>query len=443
MSTADTKHRLDEIEKQLANLVEEQTVIKAKWDSEKQLIQSSRSLKSQIEELRVQAEEFERQGDYGKVAEIRYGKTVAIERELEENRLKIEEKKASGDLIMKEEIDAEDIADIVSKWTGIPLSKMLQSERQKLLLIEDELHKRVIGQEEAVSAVSEAVKRSRAGMGDDKRPIGSFIFLGPTGVGKTELARTLADYLFDDEDAMIRIDMSEYMEAHTVSRLVGAPPGYVGYEEGGQLTEAVRRKPFSVVLLDEIEKSHPDVFNILLQILDDGRLTDSKGRTVNFKNTIIIMTSNIGAQLIQSEMEKMGKLDGMTRDNVLSGLQEKLVQLLKQQVRPEFLNRIDEVILFTPLTREDLKKIVLIQFDHIKATAMRQRISLIISDAAIAWLSDAGFDPAFGARPLKRVMQRKITNRISELILSGAVQEGESVTIDMAGGEITVVKSAA
>ncbi len=443
MSTADTKHRLDEIEKQLANLVEEQTVIKAKWDSEKQLIQSSRSLKSQIEELRVQAEEFERQGDYGKVAEIRYGKTIAIERELEENRLKIEEKKASGDLIMKEEIDAEDIADIVSKWTGIPLSKMLQSERQKLLFIEDELHKRVIGQEEAVTAVSEAVKRSRAGMGDDKRPIGSFIFLGPTGVGKTELARTLADYLFDDEDAMIRIDMSEYMEAHTVSRLVGAPPGYVGYEEGGQLTEAVRRKPFSVVLLDEIEKAHPDVFNILLQILDDGRLTDSKGRTVNFKNTIIIMTSNIGAQMIQSEMEKMGKMDGMTRDNMLSSLQEKLFQLLKQQVRPEFLNRIDEVILFTPLTREDLKKIVLIQFDHIKATAMRQRISLTISDAAICWLSDAGFDPAFGARPLKRVMQRKITNRISELILSGAVQEGESVSIDIGGGEITVVKSAA
>ena len=323
------------------------------------------------------------------------------------------------------------------------LSKMLQSERQKLLFIEDELHKRVIGQEEAVTAVSEAVKRSRAGMGDDKRPIGSFIFLGPTGVGKTELARTLADYLFDDEDAMIRIDMSEYMEAHTVSRLVGAPPGYVGYEEGGQLTEAVRRKPFSVVLLDEIEKAHPDVFNILLQILDDGRLTDSKGRTVNFKNTIIIMTSNIGAQMIQSEMEKMGKMDGMTRDNMLSSLQEKLFQLLKQQVRPEFLNRIDEVILFTPLTREDLKKIVLIQFDHIKATAMRQRISLTISDAAICWLSDAGFDPAFGARPLKRVMQRKITNRISELILSGAVQEGESVSIDIGGGEITVVKSAA
>ncbi len=440
MSTADTKQRLDEIEKQLANLIEEQTVIKAKWDSEKALIQSSRNLKSQLEDLRVQAEEFERQGDYGKVAEIRYGKTVTIEREIEENRLKIEAKKASGDLIMKEEIDAEDIADIVSKWTGIPLSKMLQSERQKLLLIEDELHKRVIGQEEAVRVVSEAVKRSRAGMGDEKRPIGSFIFLGPTGVGKTELARTLADYLFDDEDAMIRIDMSEYMEAHNVSRLVGAPPGYVGYEEGGQLTEAVRRKPFSVVLLDEIEKAHPDVFNILLQILDDGRLTDSKGRTVNFKNTIIIMTSNIGAQLIQSEMENM---DGLNRDNVLSGLQEKLFQLLKQKVRPEFLNRIDEVILFTPLTREDLKKIVLIQFDHIRATAMRQRINLTISEAAIAWLSDAGFDPAFGARPLKRVMQRKITNKISELILSGRVKEGEAVAIDMSGGEISVVKSAA
>ena len=317
---------------------------------------------------------------------------------------------------------------------------MLQSERQKLLLIEDELHKRVIGQDEAVTAVSEAVKRSRAGMGDEKRPIGSFIFLGPTGVGKTELARTLADYLFDDEDSMIRIDMSEYMEAHTVSRLVGAPPGYVGYEEGGQLTEAVRRKPFSVVLLDEIEKAHPDVFNILLQILDDGRLTDSKGRTVNFKNTIIIMTSNIGAQMIQSEMEKM---EGMNRDTVLSGLQEKLFLLLKQKVRPEFLNRIDEVILFTPLTREDLKKIVLIQFEHIKATAMRQRITLTISDAAVAWLSDAGFDPAFGARPLKRVMQRKITNKISAFILSGEVREGESVTIDVSGGEITVVKSAA
>jgi ATP-dependent Clp protease ATP-binding subunit ClpB len=440
MSTADTKQRLEEIEKQLANLSEEQRVIKAKWDSEKELIKASRDLQSQIEQLRVQAEEFERQGDYGKVAEIRYGKTVQIERELEENRRKIEEKKTTGDLIMKEDIDAEDIADIVSKWTGIPVSKMLQSERQKLLHIEEELHRRVIGQDDAVNAVSDAVKRSRAGMGDEKRPIGSFIFLGPTGVGKTELARTLAEYLFDDEDAMIRIDMSEYMESHTVSRLVGAPPGYVGYEEGGQLTEAVRRKPFCVLLLDEIEKAHPDVFNILLQILDDGRLTDSKGRTVNFKNCIIIMTSNIGAQMIQAEMEK---IDGADRENLLSGLQDKLFQLLKQKVRPEFLNRIDEIILFTPLTKDDLKKIVTIQFDRISATALRQHISLTISDAAIEWLSNAGFDPAFGARPLKRVMQRKITNRISELILSGEVQEGDKVTVDLSQGELSLRKVAA
>ncbi len=438
MSTADTKQRLEEIEKQLANLSEEQRLIKAKWDSEKELIKASRDLKSQLEQLRVQAEEYERQGDYGKVAEIRYGKIVQIERELEENRQKIEEKKSTGDLIMKEEIDAEDIADIVSKWTGIPLSKMLQSERQKLLHIEDELHRRVIGQDDAVNAVSDAVKRSRAGMGDEKRPIGSFIFLGPTGVGKTELARTLAEYLFDDEDAMIRIDMSEYMESHTVSRLVGAPPGYIGYEEGGQLTEAVRRKPFCVVLLDEIEKAHPDVFNILLQILDDGRLTDSKGHTVNFKNSIIIMTSNIGAQLIQAEMEKM---DGVNREAILSGLQDKLFQLLKQKVRPEFLNRIDEIILFSPLTKTDLRKIVLIQFDRIRATALRQHIDLSISDAALDWISNAGFDPAFGARPLKRVMQRKITNRLSELILSGEVQEGDNVTIDIAGNELTVSKT--
>ncbi|KUL33123.1 AAA family ATPase [Chlorobium limicola] len=437
MSTTDTRQRLQEIEKQLANLVEEQTTIKAQWDSEKELIKASRDLKSELEQLRVESEEFERQGNYGKVAEIRYGSIARIEKQIDENRQKIEEKKASGDLIMKEEIDAEDIADIVSRWTGIPVSKMLQSERLKLLGIEDELHKRVIGQDEAVSAVSEAVKRSRAGMGDEKRPIGSFIFLGPTGVGKTELARTLADYLFDDEDALIRIDMSEYMESHNVSRLVGAPPGYVGYEEGGQLTEAVRRKPFSVVLLDEIEKAHPDVFNILLQILDDGRLTDSKGHTVNFKNTIIIMTSNIGAQLIQSEMEKM---DGMNRDSVLSGLQEKLFLMLKQRVRPEFLNRIDEIILFTPLSREDLRQIVEVQFSRIRATAMRQHIALEITPAALDWLANAGFDPAFGARPLKRVMQRKITNRISELILSGSVQENDQVRIDLSDGELTVVK---
>jgi ATP-dependent Clp protease ATP-binding subunit ClpA len=437
MNTADTRQRLLDIEKQIASLKEEQATVKAQWEAEKELIQTSRKLKSDIEELRVQAENYERSGDYGKVAEIRYGKIAQIQKELEENSRKIEARQASGDLIMKEEIDSGDIADIVSRWTGILVSKMLQSERQKLLGIEAELHRRVVGQEEAVRAVSDAVKRSRAGMGDEKRPIGSFIFLGPTGVGKTELARTLAEYLFNDDEALIRIDMSEYMEAHTVSRLVGAPPGYVGYEEGGQLTEAVRRKPFAVVLLDEIEKAHPDVFNILLQILDDGRLTDSKGRTVNFKNTIIIMTSNIGAQLIQSEMEH---LEGRDADVVLAGLQDKLFQLLKQQVRPEFLNRIDEVILFTPLTRENLREIVTIQFNRIRATALRQRISLEISDDALMWLARTGFDPAFGARPLKRVIQRHITNRISEMILSGQVSEGDTVEIGLEGDSMTMSK---
>ena len=437
MNTADTRQRLLDIEKQIASLREEQATVKAQWDAEKELIHTSRRLKSELEELRVQAENYERTGDYGKVAEIRYGKIAQIEKELEENNRKIEARQASGDLIMKEEIDSGDIADIVSRWTGIPVSKMLQSERQKLLGIEAELHRRVVGQEEAVRAVSDAVKRSRAGMGDEKRPIGSFIFLGPTGVGKTELARTLAEYLFNDDEALIRIDMSEYMESHTVSRLVGAPPGYVGYEEGGQLTEAVRRKPFSVVLLDEIEKAHPDVFNILLQILDDGRLTDSKGRTVNFKNTIIIMTSNIGAQLIQSEMEQ---IDGRDADAVLGGLQEKLFQLLKQQVRPEFLNRIDEVILFTPLTRENLREIVTIQFNRIREMARRQRITLEISDDALMWLARAGFDPAFGARPLKRVMQRQITNKLSEMILSGQIGEDDTVEIGLEGDAITMQK---
>jgi len=437
MNNADTRQRLADIEKQIASLKEEQATVKAQWEAEKELIHGSRNLKEKLEDLRVEAENYERSGDYGKVAEIRYGKIAEIEKELEENNRKIEARQASGDLIMKEEIDSDDIADIVSRWTGIPVSKMLQSERQKLLGIEDELHRRVVGQDEAVRAVSDAVKRSRAGMGDEKRPIGSFIFLGPTGVGKTELARTLAEYLFDDEDALIRIDMSEYMEAHTVSRLVGAPPGYVGYEEGGQLTEAVRRKPFSVVLLDEIEKAHPDVFNILLQILDDGRLTDSKGRTVNFKNTIIIMTSNIGAQLIQSEMEQ---IDGRDSETVLEGLQEKLFQLLKQQVRPEFLNRIDEVILFTPLTQENLREIVTIQFNIIKAMAARQRITLEITDEALMWLARTGFDPAFGARPLKRVMQRQITNHLSEMILAGQAGEDDTVEISLENDTIAMKK---
>ncbi|RNA65610.1 AAA family ATPase [Prosthecochloris sp. ZM_2] len=438
MNSSDTRQRLEDIERQLADLHEEQRRIKARWEAEKELIQSSRRLKSELEDLRVKAEEYERNGDYGKVAEIRYGKIAAREKELEDNKARIEQKQQSGDLLMKEEIDAEDIADIVSRWTGIPVSKMLQSEREKLLHIEDELHRRVIGQDNAVRAVSDAVKRSRAGMGDEKKPIGSFIFLGPTGVGKTELARTLAEYLFDDEDAMIRIDMSEYMESHTVSRLVGAPPGYVGYEEGGQLTEAVRRKPFSVVLLDEIEKAHPDVFNILLQILDDGRLTDSKGHTVNFKNTIIIMTSNIGAQMIQGEMERLG---GDNREEMLEELQDKLFQLLKQQVRPEFLNRIDEIILFTPLTKENIQRIVSVQFDMIRKLAQRQRIDLALDDDAQQRLAEAGFDPAFGARPLKRVMQRMITNKLSEMILAGSVQEGDTVNVTTRNGDIVLVRT--
>ncbi len=439
MNSSDTRKRLEEIEKQLADLHEEQRRIKARWDAEKELIQASRGLKSELEELRLQAEEFERSGEYGKVAEIRYGRVAELEKEIEANKEEIEKKQASGELLMKEEIEGDDIADIVSRWTGIPVSKMLQSERQKLLHIADELHRRVVGQDKAVQAVSDAVKRSRAGMGDEKRPIGSFIFLGPTGVGKTELARTLAEYLFDDEDALIRIDMSEYMESHTVSRLVGAPPGYVGHEEGGQLTEAVRRKPFSVVLLDEIEKAHPDVFNILLQILDDGRLTDSKGHTVNFKNTIVIMTSNIGAQLIQSEMEK---IDAENREQILETLQDKLFQLLKQQVRPEFLNRIDEVILFTPLSREDLEQIVTIQFDRIRELALRQNITLKLDREALLWLSGAGFDPAFGARPLKRVMQRNITNKLSEMILEGSVGEGDTVSVVTDNGAISLRKAA-
>ncbi len=437
MNTADTRQRLQDIEKQIASLKEAQATVKAQWEAEKELIQASRSLKSELEELRVEAENYERSGDYGKVAEIRYGKIAQLEKDLAENAAKVEARQASGELILKEEIDASDIADIVSRWTGIPVSKMLQSERQKLLGIEDELHHRVIGQHEAVRAVSEAVKRSRAGMGDEKRPIGSFIFLGPTGVGKTELARALANYLFDDDDAMIRIDMSEYMESHAVSRLVGAPPGYVGYEEGGQLTEAVRRKPFSVVLLDEIEKAHPDVFNILLQILDDGRLTDSKGRTVNFKNTIIIMTSNIGAQLIQAEMERLGETPD---EQAMEQLQEKLLQILKQSVRPEFLNRIDEIILFRPLTRDNLKEIVTIQFNRIRELASRQHLQLDIDEDALMWLARAGFDPAFGARPLKRVMQRQITNRLSELILAGQVEEGDTVSISLDGDTISMAK---
>jgi len=431
MPVKDTLHqdietRLAEIDQQLETLREQQGQIQAKWQSQKALIMSIRKLKSDIENAKVNAEEFERQGNYGKVAELRYGKISQLEKELEQGKKQVEALRASGDMLMKEDIESKDIADVVSKWTGIPVMKMLQSERQKILNIEDELRKRVIGQHEAIHAISEAVKRARAGLSDEKRPIGSFIFLGTTGVGKTELARSLAAYLFNDEDAMVRIDMSEYMEAFNVSRLVGAPPGYVGYEEGGQLTEAVRRKPFSVVLLDEIEKAHPDVFNILLQVLEDGRLTDSKGHTVNFRNTIIIMTSNLGSHLIQDEMTKLTEEN---KEKILPELRTKLFELMRKSLRPEFLNRVDETILFTPLTREELKLIVDIQFERIRQTAEKQNIALNIADEAKDWLGQLGYDPHFGARPLKRVIQRHVTNMLAEKILSGEVSEGDTVEI--------------
>jgi len=431
MPVKDTLHqdietRLAEIDQQLETLREQQGQIQAKWQSQKALIMSIRKLKSDIENAKVNAEEFERQGNYGKVAELRYGKISQLEKELDQGKKQVEALRASGDMLMKEDIESKDIADVVSKWTGIPVMKMLQSERQKILNIEDELRKRVIGQHEAIHAISEAVKRARAGLSDEKRPIGSFIFLGTTGVGKTELARSLAAYLFNDEDAMVRIDMSEYMEAFNVSRLVGAPPGYVGYEEGGQLTEAVRRKPFSVVLLDEIEKAHPDVFNILLQVLEDGRLTDSKGHTVNFRNTIIIMTSNLGSHLIQDEMTKLTEEN---KEKILPELRTKLFELMRKSLRPEFLNRVDETILFTPLTREELKLIVDIQFERIRQTAEKQNIALNIADEAKDWLGQLGYDPHFGARPLKRVIQRHVTNMLAEKILSGEVSEGDTVEI--------------
>ncbi|MDX2128238.1 MAG: AAA family ATPase [Chloroherpetonaceae bacterium] len=431
-----TEVRLQEIERELADLREEQSRIQAKWQREKEAITELRRLKSEIESAKVQAEEFERNGDFGKVAELRYGKITALQKELESAKTRLETMQQNG-AMMKEEVGAEDIAQVVAKWTGIPVSKMLQSERQKLLSLESELHKRVIGQDEAIKAVAEAVRRARAGLSDERRPIGSFIFLGTTGVGKTELAKSLAEYLFNDENALVRIDMSEYMEAHSVSRLVGAPPGYVGYDEGGQLTEAVRRHPFSVVLLDEIEKAHQDVFNILLQVLDDGRLTDNKGHVVNFKNTIIIMTSNLGSQLIQDQLQF---ITDDNRREVVSKLKVEVFELLRKKVRPEFLNRIDEVIMFMPLTRDETNAIVQIQFERIRESAQKQGLTLELNEAAKDWLSQLGYDPSFGARPLKRVMQRTIVNTLAEKILSGTFREGDQIEIGLNGTEITFTK---
>ncbi len=421
--------KLATLNEQLANLEEQHLELRARWQQEKEIIQTIRQAKEDIENLRMEAEILERQGDYGKVAEIRYGRIPQLEQRVEETNAKLLELQQNGALL-KEEVDAEDIAAIVARWTGIPVSRMLESERAKLLRMEDELRKRVVGQDEAVAAVSNAVRRGRAGLQEANRPIGSFIFLGTTGVGKTELAKALADFLFNDAHAMVRIDMSEYQERHTVSRLIGAPPGYVGYEEGGQLTEQVRRHPYSVVLLDEIEKAHPEVFNILLQVLDDGRLTDNKGRVADFKNTIIIMTSNLGSELIR---EQIDTLDGELDEAAELRMKNDLMGLLKQRMRPEFLNRIDEVVLFHPLGRDQIRAIVEIQFAHIRDLAARSHhITLELTEAAMDWLAEKGFDPVFGARPLKRVLQRHITNKLAEELLSGWIQAGERLRIDRA-----------
>jgi ATP-dependent Clp protease ATP-binding subunit ClpB len=415
------------LSKELADLTEKRQELKAKWEGEKAVIQGIQREKENIDKFKIEAEQAERSGDFGKVAEIRYGKIVDSEQKLESFKAQLKDMQENSTLL-KEEVDSEDIAAVVSKWTGIPLSKMIQSEREKLLHLEDELGKRVAGQKDAITALSDAVRRSRAGLQDPKRPIGSFIFLGTTGVGKTELAKALAEYLFSDENAMVRIDMSEYQERHAVSRLVGAPPGYVGYDEGGQLTEAVRRKPYSVVLLDEIEKAHPDVFNILLQVLDDGRLTDNKGRIANFKNTIIIMTTNIGSHLIQERFESLNESN---KEEVLENTKEEVFNLLKKSVRPEFLNRIDETIMFEPLNKKILRKIVDIQWREIQQRLAESGIDIDATQDVLDYLGEVGFDPQYGARPLKRTMQRLVLNELSKQILSGYIKNESAVLVDL------------
>lgn len=431
----DTK-KLESLGKELATLEEQRNAFNAKWQAERDIVDGVQKTKELIESLKLEADQAERTGDYGKVAEIRYGRIKEAESKLEEAKQKLVELQANSKLI-KEEVDAEEIADVVSKWTGIPVSKMIESEVSKLLRLEDELGKRVVGQEEAIEALSDAVRRSRAGLQDMRKPIGSFIFLGPTGVGKTELAKALADFLFNDENAMTRIDMSEYQEKHSVSRLVGAPPGYVGYDEGGQLTEAVRRRPYSIVLLDEIEKAHPDVFNILLQVLDDGRLTDNKGRTVNFKNTIIIMTSNMGSHLIQESFE------GVKEENLHEAMDKakfKVLELLKQTIRPEFLNRIDETIIFTPLNKRYVKQIVQLQLNQLKEMLLDKGIKIHMTEEAKEHLVEAGYDPHFGARPIKRVIQKQVLNELSKSILAGTLDTSLTVVMDIFDGKIVFRK---
>lgn len=424
------KNKLKNLNLELANIKEERNEIFAQWEGEKSVVDNIQQVKQDIEDFKQEAERAERNGDYGKVAELRYGKIKEAQEELEKLQTKLAEEQKDGTLI-QEEVTNEDIADVVAKWTGIPVTKMLQSEREKLLQLEDVLHKRVVGQNEAIEAVSDAIRRSRAGLQDKKRPIGSFLFLGTTGVGKTELAKTLAAYLFDDENAITRIDMSEYQERHSVSRLVGAPPGYVGYEEGGQLTEAVRRKPYSVILLDEIEKAHPDTFNILLQVLDEGRLTDNKGRVADFKNTIIIMTSNMGSHIIQEKFEANKDVHSASKTAKIE-----VLELLRASIRPEFLNRIDDILMFTPLTRTDIKQIVQLQLDLLKKTVADQSITIDATEEAIAFLAEKGYDPQYGARPVKRVIQKEVLNKLSKEILSGTVKTDSIVLIDCFDDEL-------
>lgn len=423
--------KIERISEELANLNEKRNEFRAEWERERGIINEIQKQKAAIEQYRLEADQAERNLDYERVAELRYGRIREAEREITELNKKLEELHANGALI-KEEVDSDDIAEIVSRWTGIPVNRMLQSEREKLLHLEEELHKRVVGQEAAITAVADAVRRSRAGLQDSKRPVGSFIFLGTTGVGKTELAKALAEYLFDDENLMTRIDMSEYQERYSVSRLIGAPPGYIGYDEGGQLTEAVRRKPYSVILLDEIEKAHPDVFNILLQVLDDGRLTDNKGRTANFRNTIIIMTSNIGSPIIQERMEGITESN---REEVYESTREEVFALMKRTIRPEFLNRIDEIIMFTPLTQEEIQQIVRLQVAQV-IRSLSKDLALEVSDRAISWIASHGYDPQYGARPVKRLIQKHLLNELSKKILAGEVNPETQLLIDEENGSL-------
>ncbi len=423
------KKRIEQLDKDIAELKANSAKMRSKWEGERDILRKIQTDKERIERLKIEAQQAERQGDYGRVAEIRYGKIVDAQKHIESLQAQLQSATVSGSMI-KEEVDAQDVAEVVSKWTGIPVTRMLASEREKLLTMEEGLHRRVVGQHQAIAAVSDAVRRSRAGLSDPRRPIGSFIFLGTTGVGKTELARALAEFLFNDENMMTRIDMSEYQERHSVSRLVGAPPGYVGYDEGGQLTEAVRRKPYSVVLLDEIEKAHPDVFNTLLQVLDDGRLTDNKGRTVDFRNTIVIMTSNMGSALIQDNFSKAAGKGGEVPAEVVERTRNEVVELLKMQLKPEFLNRIDETVMFEPLTERDIERIVRMQLEGIRRMLARSGVTLEYSEAAERWIAHAGYDATYGARPVKRVIQREVVNELSKRILAGEVNREKPIRID-------------